>query len=132
MNIKKTYLTSNEINTIVNDMLAKETHLQRIISRDILILYFCTDLNIADENGVIDATFETYDKYKTDGTIKDVLSKIDEDDLLLIDECVYEEEKTSKVVKEFLDGLSKKVDEYGKNVDVGKLIDQLKGMVDKK
>lgn len=130
MNIKK-YLKTSEINTIVKDMVEKETYLQAIISRNMMLLYFCTDLNILDENGVIDATFETYDKYKEDGTIDKVLNEINEDDLLLIEECYQHEISTNVVVKRFLDDLNKKIDKYGKGFNLQKAFDKLKDTVEK-
>lgn len=134
MNFTKKYLTTKEINTIVRDMVSKETYLQAIISRDMLILYFCTDLEIKNENDVIDATFETYDKYKTTGIIKKVLNEINEDDLLLINECYYHEISMSSVVKGFLDDLDKKIDKYAKGVNFQKILTNLKEMtkIDKK
>lgn len=131
MNIKKNYLKTSEINAIVRDMVEKETYLQAIISRNMMLLYFCTDLNILDENGVIDATFETYDKYKEDGTIEKVLNEISEDDLLFIEECYQHEISTNVVVKRFLDDLNKKIDKYGKGFNLQKAFDKLKDTVEK-
>lgn len=131
MNIKKNNLTSKEINMIVNDMLEKETYLQAILSRDMMILYFCTDLNVLDENGNIDATFENYDKYKENGTIEEVLGQIDENDLFFIDECYQHEISTNVIVKEFLDDLSEKIDKYGKGFNLQKAFDKLKDSVEK-
>ena len=131
MNITKTYLKSSEINAIVNDMIEKETYLQSIISRDMMILYFCTDLNVLNNDGMIDGTFETYDKHKKDGTIDKVLSEINENDLLLIDECYQHETSLNVIVKEFLDGLNEKIDKYGKGFDLQKAFDKLKDTVEK-
>ena len=131
MNITKTYLKSSEINAIVNDMIEKETYLQSIISRDMMILYFCTDLNVLNNDGMIDGTFETYDKHKKDGTIDKVLSEINENDLLLIDECYQHETSLNVIVKEFLDEASKKIDEYGNGVDLQKVLGALKEISDK-
>ena len=126
MNITKKFLKMNEINVIVNDMIKKETYLQAIASRDMMILYFCTDLNVIDENGMIDATFENYDKYKEDGTINNVLSEIDENDLFLIDECYQHETGMNVIIKEFLIFLNKKIDKYGKGFNLQKAFDKLK------
>lgn len=131
MNIIKTYLKSSEINAIVNDMIEKETYLQSIISRDMMILYFCTDLNVLNNDGTIDGSFDTYDKYKEDGTIDKVLSEINENDLLLIDECYQHEISTNVILKEFLDGLNEKIDKYGKGFDLQKAFDKLKDTVEK-
>lgn len=131
MKIIKNNLTSKEINTIVNDMVEKETYLQAILSRDMMILYFCTDLNVLDENGNIDATFETYDKYKENGDIEEVLSQIDENDLFFIDECYQHEISTNVIIKEFLDDLSEKIDKYGKGFNLQKAFDKLKDSINK-
>lgn len=134
MNITKTYLKPSEINAIVNNMIEQDTYLTAIMSRDMLILQYCTDLNIADENGDIGWTFAIYDKYKEDGTINEVLNEINENDLLLIDECYQHEISTNVILKEFLDGLNKKIDKYGKEFNLQKMLNQMKEMtkVDKK
>lgn len=130
MNIKK-YLKTSEINAIVNNMVEQDTYLTAIMSRDMLILQYCTDLNIADENGDIGWTFETYDKYKEDGTINEVLNEINENDLLLIDECYQHETSLNVIVKEYLDEISKKIDGYTNGVDLQKVIGTLKEISDK-
>lgn len=129
MNITKPYLKTSEINTIINNMIKQESYLTAIISRDMLILQYCTDLNIADENGDIGWTFDIYDKYKED--IEEVLSKVDENDLLLIDECYQHETSLSVIVKEYLDEISKKIDGYTNGVDLQKVIGTLKEISDK-
>lgn len=129
MSITKNYLKTSEINAIVNNMVEQNTYLTAIMSRDMLILQYCTDLNIADENGDIDWTFDTYDKYKED--IEEVLSKVDENDLLLIDECYQHETSLNVIVKEFLDEASKKIDGYTNGVDLQKVIGTLKEISDK-
>lgn len=131
MNITKPYLKTSEINTIINNMIKQESYLTAIISRDMLILQYCTDLNIADENGDIDWTFDTYDKYKEEGIIRDVLNEINENDLLLIDECYQHETSLNVIVKEFLDEASKKIDGYTNGVDLQKVIGTLKEISDK-
>lgn len=129
MNITKTYLKSSEINAIVNNMVEQNTYLTAIMSRDMLILQYCTDLNIADEDGDIDWTFDTYDKYKED--IEKTLSEINENDLLLVDECYQYETSLNVIVKEFLDEASKKIDGYTNGVDLQKVIGTLKEISDK-
>lgn len=126
MNIIKQYLKTSEINTIVNNMIKQDSYLTAIMSRDILILQYCTDLNIADENGNIDLRFETYDKYRED--IEKTLSEINENDLLLIDECYQHETSLKVIVKEFLDGASKKIDEYTNGVDLQKVLKELQNV----
>lgn len=131
MNITKPYLKTSEINTIINNMIKQESYLTAIISRDMLILQYCTDLNIADENGDIGWTFDIYDKYKEEGIIRDVLNEINENDLLLIDECYQHETSLNVIVKEFLDEASKKIDGYTNGVDLQKVIGTLKEISDK-
>lgn len=126
MNITKNYLKTEEINAIVNDMIQKETYLQAIISRNMMILYFCTDLDIIDENGVIEATFENYDKYRTEGIIDKVLNEINENDLLLIDECYQNELSMNISIKKFLEDLDIKIDKYAKGVNLNKIFNGLK------
>lgn len=129
MGITKNYLKTSEINAIVNNMVEQNTYLTAIMSRDMLILQYCTDLNIADENGDIGWTFDTYDKYKED--IEKTLSEINENDLLLIDECYQHETSLTAIVKEFLDEASKKIDGYTNGVDLQKVIGTLKEISDK-
>ncbi len=130
MNITKKYLKTSEINTIVKDMVEQETYLQAIVSRDIMILYLCTDLDIpVDEKGYIDASFDIYDKYKEDGIIDKVLSEINENDLLLIDECYQSEISMHVSIKKFLEDLDKKIDKYAKGVNLQKVLDNLKEAV---
>lgn len=134
MSITKKFLKTSEINAIVKDMTEKETYLQAIVSRDMMLLYFCTDLNVLDEDGMVDGSFKTYDKYKEDGTIDELLNEINENDLLLIDECYQHEISTNVILKEFLDGLNEKIDKYGKEFNLQKMLNQMKEMtkVDKK
>lgn len=129
MNITQTHLKSSEINAIIENMKKQDTYLNAIISRDMLILQYCTDLNIADENGDIGWTFDIYDKYKED--IEEVLNKVDENDLLLIDECYQHETSLNVIVKEFLDEASKKIDGYTNGVDLQKVIGTLKEISNK-
>lgn len=126
MNITKTHLKASEINAIIENMKKQDTYLTAIISRDMLILQYCTDLNIADENGDIGWTFDIYDKYKENGDIEKVLSQIDENDLLLIDECYQHETGMNVIFKEFLDGLNQKIDKYADGIDLQKTLDGLK------
>lgn len=126
MNIIKSHLKLSEINAIVNNMVEQDTYLTAIMSRDMLILQYCTDLNIADENGDIGWTFDTYDKYKED--IEKTLSEINENDLLLIDECYQHETGLNVIVKEFLDEASKKIDGYANGVDLQKVLKELQNV----
>lgn len=128
MNITKPYLKTSEINTIINNMIKQESYLTAIISRDMLILQYCTDLNIADENGDIGWTFDIYDKYKEEGIIRDVLNEINENDLLLIDECYQHETSLNVIVKEFLDEASKKIDGYTNGVGLQKVLKELQNV----
>src|SRR5699024_2902410 len=98
------------------------------VSRDMLILQYCTDLNIADKDGNIGWTFDIYDKYKENGDIEKVLDSIDESDLLLIDECYQHETSLNVIVKEFLDEASKKIDGYTNGVDLQKVLKELQNV----
>lgn len=124
--IIKKYLSITEIQSIINEILKYDTYIQRIIVRDILILYYCTNLNLKDDNDNIDATFNTYDKYKLDGTIEKVLSKINEEDLLMINEAICYEDSIKNIIKEISNNLNDKISNYIKNINFPNILASLK------
>ena len=124
--IIKKYLSITEIQSIINEILKYDTYIQRIIIRDILILYYCTNLNLKDDNDNIDATFDTYDKYKLDGTIEKVLSKINEEDLLMINEAICYEDSIKNIIKEISNNLNDKISNYIKNINFPNILASLK------
>ena len=123
--IIKKYLSITEIQSIINEILKYDTYIQRIIVRDILILYYCTNLNLKDDNDNIDATFDTYDKYKLDGTIEKVLSKINEEDLLMINEAIYYEDSIKNIIKEISNNLNDKISNYIENINFPNILASL-------
>lgn len=123
------YLLSDEINKIVEEMLKNNNYIQRIALRNMMILHFCTNLDILNENNEIDATYENYDKYKTNGLIDLVLDNIDENDLLLIDEAIYYEESTNKTLKDFLDVVTDRIDKTIKDFNSNDIMNKINEVI---
>lgn len=110
------YLISGEIDNIVENMLAQDLPMQRIMIKELGILTYCTNIEV--ENSL-------YDLYKTNGIIDKVMSLIDEDYLIEIDDCYYEATCMNSIVKDFLveanNKMGKFLDNMG-NVDLNKMV----------
>ena len=129
MEIKvKPYLTTEEIETILENTLSEQNTLIRQMIKDILLIEFCTDINtLKDETGVV-INEEVYDLYRLTGLLKKVKDLVSKDDLDLIDKCIEEEESVNKTIQSFCTDAIKSIEEKGKDVDLEKIINTLKEM----
>ena len=117
MKIVRDYLTSEELNYIINAMLEKETALDREVVKVGLVAQL-----LAEDIGEFNDCNDVYDKVVADDTIN--LSKI-VNNYDVIDKLVAEELGINKIVKNFIIDINKKLDEIEK-IDLEGAIKQLK------
>lgn len=125
MKVIRDYLTSDELNYIVNAMLEKETALEREIVKVGLIAQLITDDEDIDK---LNNCNDIYDKVIADNTINfsAIINNYD-----IIDKIVAEEMGTNKILKDFVTEISTKLDESIKNLDLNLAINQLKELAEK-
>ena len=125
MKVIRDYLTSDELNYIVNAMLEKETALEREIVKVGLIAQLVTDDEDIDK---LNNCNDIYDKVVADNTINfsAIINNYD-----IIDKIVAEEMGTNKILKDFATEISTKLDESIKNLDLNLAINQLKELAEK-
>lgn len=123
MKIVRDYLTSEELNYIINAMLEKETALDREVVKVGLVAQL-----LAEDIGEFNDCNDIYDKVVADDTIN--LSKI-VNNYDIIDKIVAEELGIKKIIKEFTNNLNAKLDDATKNMDLNGAIKQLKEISEK-
>ena len=123
MKIVRDYLTSQEIGYIVNAMLEKETALEREVVKVALVAQL-----LGEDLGDFEDCNDIYDKVVADSTInfEAIINNYD-----VIDKLVAEETGVNKIIKDFIDNVSKQLEESFKNVDLNGAIAQLKEIADK-
>ena len=119
MRIVRDYLTSEELNYIINAMLEKETALDREVVKVGLVAQL-----LAEDIGEFNDCNDVYDKVVADDTIN--FSKI-VNNYDVIDKLVAEELGINKIVKDFIIDINKRLDEVEK-VDLEGAIKQLKNI----
>ena len=117
MKIVRDYLTSEELNYIINAMLEKETALDREVVKVGLVAQL-----LAEDIGEFNDCNDVYDKVVADDTIN--FSKI-VNNYDVIDKLVAEELSINKIIKDFVLDINKRLDEM-ENVDLEGAINQLK------
>lgn len=134
MEIKK-YLTYNEIATVVEGCLEIENPTERMVTKDMYILKFATDLEINDEIDIAQ-----YDEYVADGTVEKVyetvrnITRIDE--LIKQHESVERQAKKAEVAfEQFLHNISIAIEKTTKSLPKStkgweKLADTFKGVIE--
>lgn len=126
MKLKRNYLTSEEINAIIGEVVTRQTSFaRRLVSLALVAQMLIEDLPHFDTcDDIYDYLMENeIDLYESVINIYD------------IDECVAEELGTSNVVKNFLNEMEIKLDELGKSIDTENmttLIEQIKEMQESK
>lgn len=123
MKIVRDYLTSEELDYIVNAMLEKETAFER----EILKVALVAQLVCEDIGEFIDCN-DIYDKVMTNDKIN--LSVIVRN-YNVIDKIYQEETGANKILKDFIEDISVKIDNSIKNLDLNNAISQLKEIADK-
>ena len=118
MKIIRDYLTSQELGYIVNAMLEKETALEREIVKVALVAQL-----LGEDIGEFEDCNDIYDMVMVDDKInfEAIVRNYD-----LIDKLVAEETSINKVLKEFVEDMSKKIEDAVKNLDLNSAVKELK------
>ena len=120
MKIVRDYLTSAELNYIINAMLEKETALDREVVKVGLVAQL-----LAEDIGEFNDCNDVYDKVVADDTIN--FSKI-VNNYDVIDKLIAEELGINKIAKDFTNIINTKLDTALKNIELNGAINQLKEM----
>ena len=120
MKIVRDYLTSEELNYIINAMLEKETALDREVVKVGLVAQL-----LAEDIGEFNDCNDVYDKVVADKKIN-LSALIDNYDV--IDKLVAEELGINKIAKDFTNIINTKLDTALKNIELNGAINQLKEM----
>lgn len=123
MKIVRDYLTSVEIGYIVNAMIEKDSAVEREIVKVALVAQL-----ICEDIGDFEDCNDIYDKVVSDSTINFSVIVNNYD---VIDKLYAEETGINKILKDFIEDISKKIDDSIKNLDLNGTISQLKEIVDK-
>lgn len=123
MKVVRDYLTSQELNYIVNAMLEKETALEREIVKVALVAQL-----VCEEIGDFDDCNDVYDKVVADSKINfsEIINNYN-----IIDKIYAEETGVNKILKDFVDNINIKLDNATKNMDLNGAIKQLKEISEK-
>ena len=123
MKIVRDYLTSQELNYIINAMLEKETALEREIVKIGMVVQL-----VGEDLGEFEDCNDIYDKVVADDKINlsVLINNYD-----IIDKLVAEELSINKVLKNFVNDINKKIDEIGE-IDLNNAITQLKEIAENK
>lgn len=123
MKVIRDYLTSSEISYIVDTMLEKETAFEREILKVALVAQL-----VCEDIGEFTDCNDIYDKVMTNDKIN--LSVIVRN-YNVIDKIYQEETGANKILKDFIEDISVKIDNSIKNLDLNNAISQLKEIADK-
>lgn len=118
MKIVRDYLTSQELNYIINAMLEKETALEREVVKVALVAQL-----VCEEIGDFDDCNDIYDKVIADSKLNfsEIINNYN-----IIDKIYAEETGVNKILKDFVDNINIKLDNATKNMDLNGAINQLK------
>jgi hypothetical protein len=118
MKVVRDYLTSQELNYIVNAMLEKKTALEREVVKVALVAQL-----VCEEIGDFDDCNDVYDKVVADSKINfsEIINNYN-----IIDKIYAEETGINKILKDFVDNINIKLDNATKNMDLNGAINQLK------
>ena len=122
MKIVRDYLTSEELNFIVNAMLEKESALDREIVKVGLVAQL-----LVEDLGEFEDCNDVYDKVVTNSKIN--FSTI-VNNYNVIDKIVAEELGVNNIIKDFVKSINERLDKVG-NIDLNSAIAQLKDMAEK-
>ena len=118
MKLERNYLTSDEINYILNSLDGVDDE----FSKEILKIALIGQMLIEDVN---------WDEYETCNDMYDAIVAEGIDltmevrNFYMIDDILYKENSLEKVVERFLNGIESKIEEYGKSIDA----ESLKGLI---
>ena len=123
MKIVRDYLTSQEINYIVNAMLEKDNAIEREVVKVALVAQLvCEDL------GDFEDCNDIYDKVVADPKLNfgAIINNYD-----IINKLVAEEMGVNQILKDFVYNINLKLNEVAENMDLNGAIKQLKEIADK-
>lgn len=123
MKVVRDYLTSSELEYIVNAMLEKDNAVEREIVKVGLVAQF-----VCEEIGDFNDCNDIYDKVVAEPKLNfsAIINNYD-----IIDKLVAEEMGVNKILKDFVDDINKKLDNATKNIDLNGAISQLKEIAEK-
>ena len=118
MKVVRDYLTSNELEYIVNAMLEKDNAVEKEIVKVGLVAQL-----VCEEIGDFNDCNDIYDKVVADPKINfsAIINNYD-----IIDKLVSEEIGVNKILKDFVNDINKKLEDSVKNLDLNNAISQLK------
>lgn len=123
MKIVRDYLTSEEINFIVDSMLKNDDAVAReILKVGMVAQFLCEDL------GEFESCNDIYDKVVADSKLNfsEIVNNYD-----IIDKLYAQETSTEKILKDFVNSINSKLDKSLKDFDLNSLISQLKEISEK-
>ena len=122
MKIVRDYLTSEELNFIVNAMLEKESALDREIVKVGLVAQL-----LVEDLGEFEDCNDVYDKVVTNSKINfsAIVNNYD-----IIDKIVAEELGVNNIIKDFVKSINERLDKMS-NIDLNGAIAQLKDIAEK-
>lgn len=123
MKIVRDYLTSSEIEFIVNAMLEKDTAIEKEIVKVALVAQL-----VCEDIGDFEDCNDIYDKVVADSKLNfnAIINNYD-----IIDKLIAEETGINKIIKDFIGDISKKLEGAIKDLDLNSAIKQLKEIADK-
>ena len=123
MKIVRDYLTSSEIGYIINAMLEKETALEREVVKVALVAQL-----VCEDIGDFDDCNDIYDKVVADSKLNfsAIINNYD-----VIDKMYKEETGVEKILKDFVNDISGKIETATKNLDLNGAVSQLKEIAEK-
>lgn len=123
MKVIRDYLTGAELSYIVNAMIEKDSAVEREIVKVALVAQLlCEDI------GDFEDCNDIYDKVVSDSTINFSVIVNNYD---VIDKLYAEETGVNKILKDFINDISNKLEESIKNLDLNSAISQLKEISEK-
>ena len=123
MKIVRDYLTSEELQYIVNSMLEKNNAIEReIVKIGMIAQFLCEDI------GEFESCNDIYDIVIADSkyNFSEIIRNYD-----TIDKLYAQETSIEKILKEFVDSVNKKIDKSMKDFDLNNFISQLKELSEK-
>lgn len=123
MKIVRDYLTSEEINFIVDSMLKNDDAVAReVLKVGMVAQFLCEDL------GEFESCNDIYDKVVADSKLNfsEIVNNYD-----IIDKLYAQETSTEKILKDFVNSINSKLDKSLKDFDLNSLISQLKEISEK-
>ena len=124
MKIVRDYLTSTEIGYIINTMLEKESAIEREVVKVALVAQL-----VCDDIGDFDDCNDIYDKVVADSKLNfsAIINNYD-----IIDKMYKEETGVEKILKDFVNDISNKIENATQNLDLNMAISQLKEIANNK